>query len=342
MLFFLFYFILSEETDDEWDLDTQDEALSGEKAINWSETEVFDVLIIGSGPAGSTAALYSAKASRKTVVYTGETPGGQLTQTEEVKNFPTFRGNGTQLVKSIKEQAVEFGAIYRNEIIKEVNFKVSPKQIITQNNEGIKAKTVIIATGGKPRLLGLESEKKLLGRGVSTCAHCDGSFYKGKAVVVIGGGNVACQEALYLNNICAHVTIVVRGKLLRATKDIRDQIENEGIDVIYNAKVTEITGYYGASGIKYENTETKKKKSLCCSGVFIAIGQTPDTSLFSGKIKLDRNGYIVTDKNTRTNVKGVFAAGDCTDSEFKQAIVASADGCKASMLADKYLSENQS
>ena len=301
-----------------------------------------DVLVIGSGPAGNTAAMYTAKAGLKTYVYSGETPGGQLTTTGGVENFPTFRGTGKELVESIRKQAVDSGAIYKYDTIFYVDFSVYPRQIMSENGDSILAKSVIVATGAKPRLLGLESESKFLGKGVSTCAHCDGSLFKGKPVVVVGGGNSACYESLYLKNICTNVTILTRGSALRCSKALQAELVAKGVTIITNAQITNITGYFSVTGIKYTNTVNNTNHTICCKGVFIAIGQKPATSIFEKQLKINKDGQIITDQATKTSVEGVYAAGDCSDGKFKQAIVASADGCKAAMLAIDYVNKKAS
>ena len=340
---FLFFFIFSSFCEDDMDMfdaayeevNHPDDCLT----FDFKNAILADVLVIGSGPAGNTAAMYAAKAGLKTYVYSGETPGGQLTTTGGVENFPTFKGTGKELVESIKSQAESSGAIYKFDTIFYVDFSVYPRQIMSENGESILAKSVIIATGAKPRLLGLDSESRLLGKGVSTCAHCDGSLFKGKSVVIVGGGNSASYEALYLKNICSNVTILTRGPVLRSSKVLQEELKSKGINIVTNAQVTNITGYFSVTGIKYTNTVDNTNHTICCKGVFIAIGQTPATSVFEKQLKLNKDGQIITDQSTRTNVDGVFAAGDCSDNKFKQAIVASADGCKAAMLAIEYVNK---
>ncbi len=281
-------------------------------------------LIIGSGPAGYTAAIYTSRANLSPVMYVGHQPGGQLTTTTEIENFPGYHNGitGSEMMDDLHKQATRFGADVRNGIITEVDFSKRPFTAKADDGIEIVADTVIISTGATARYLGLSDEDKYKGLGVSACATCDGFFYRGKKVAVVGGGDTACEEALYLSNIAAKVYMIVRKDFLRASKVMQRR-------VFEKATLTEFMG-----------TDKEKTYSLPVDGFFLAIGHTPNTDLFKGQIALDEAGYIITEAHTSlTNVPGVFAAGDVADPRYRQAITAAGSGCKAALDAERYLTE---
>ena len=307
-------------------------------------------LIIGSGPAGYTAGIYAARADMEPILYEGFQPGGQLTITTEVENFPGYQHgiSGVQMMEEIRQQALRFGVDMQEGEIVEVDFEKQPFRCKADDGTVIKAETVIVATGASARWLGLESEKEYRGYGVSACATCDGFFYKGKTVAVIGGGDTATQEAFYLANLCKKVYLIHRRNELRASKTMQKRVlETENIELIWNHIPTEIVGVgqqfnKNVTGIRLENTQTGEERMLDLDGVFIAIGHKPNTELFTGKITLDKDGYIVTKPgSSHTNIPGVFAAGDVQDKNYKQAITAAAGGCKAAIDAERFLMNNE-
>ncbi|MCL2131562.1 MAG: thioredoxin-disulfide reductase [Lentimicrobiaceae bacterium] len=303
-------------------------------------------LIIGSGPAGYTAGIYAARADMKPILYEGFQPGGQLTITTDVENFPGYPQGilGSQMMEEFRQQALRFEAEVRAGEIVEVDFSQRPFACKADDGTTICAETVIIATGASARWLGLESEKEYNGYGVSACATCDGFFYKGKTVAVIGGGDTAAEEASYLANLCKKVYLIHRRGELRASKTMQKRVlETENIEIIWNHIPTEILGLShqfskSVTGIRLENTQTGEEKNLELDGVFIAIGHKPNTELFAGKIDLDKDGYIATKQgSSHTNIPGVFAAGDVQDRIYKQAITAAGSGCKAAIDAERFL-----
>ena len=301
-------------------------------------------LIIGSGPAGYTAALYTSRANLEPVLYEGHQPGGQLTITTEVENFPGYPDGttGTQLMEDIRRQAIRFGADVRSGLITKVDFSKRPFIVTDDSGNEIEAETVIISTGATARFLGLPDEEKYMGMGVSACATCDGFFYRKKRVAVVGGGDTACEEALYLSNIAQDVFLIVRKDYLRASKVMQRRVlEKPNIKVLFN---TQTQGLYGDEFLQgahlIENLGTTKEQhfDLELDGFFLAIGHTPNTSLFQGVIDLDEQGYIVTKgQSTATNIEGVFAAGDVADPNYRQAITAAGSGCKAALDAERFL-----
>lgn len=299
-------------------------------------------LIIGSGPAGYTAAIYAARADLKPVLYQGFQPGGQLTITTEVDNFPGYPEgiNGTQLMEDIKKQAERFKTDTRWGYISKVDFSTRPFKVIADENKELLAETVIIATGASAQWLGLESEKKFNGYGVSACATCDGFFYKGKDVAIVGGGDTAAEEATYLANLCRKVTMIVRRDELRASKAMQNKVFNTpNIEVLWHHVTKEIVGDKTVNGVIVEHIKTGEQKRVDISGFFVAIGHKPNTELFKGQLELDENGYIKTAPNsTKTNIEGVFAAGDVQDHVFRQAITAAGTGCMAAIEAERFLS----
>ena len=304
------------------------------------------VLIIGSGPAGYTAAIYAARAMLKPTLISGMEPGGQLTTTTDVENYPGFSDviQGPWLMEEMKKQAEAVGTIFENDMIKEVDFSNSPFKLIGESGTTYTADTVIISTGAQARWLNLESETKFRGFGVSACATCDGFFYKDKEVMVVGGGNAAVEEALFLTKFASKVTLVHRRDTLRAEKLLQQKIlSHPKIDIIWDSVIKEILGTdnpKGVTGVLLENTKDKSTKQLETHGVFVAIGHDPATKIFKDQINMDAEGYILTDSDsTKTNIKGVFAAGDVKDKIYRQAVTAAGMGCMAALEAEKLLSE---
>jgi thioredoxin reductase (NADPH) len=307
-----------------------------------SETEKVECLIIGSGPAGYTAAIYAARADLKPVVYTGLQMGGQLTTTTEVDNFPGYPEGitGPVMMEDLQKQAERFGTDIRFGIIDRVDFQQYPLKAYTDSGSEIVAKTVIISTGASARWLGLESEKTYNGHGVSACATCDGFFFRGKEVAVVGGGDTACEEASYLSKLCSKVYLIVRRDELRASKPMQHRVMNTpNIVIIWNSLTEEITGDGKVvTGARLKNVKTGETRNIDVQGFFVAIGHTPNTEIFKGQIELDELGYIKTvPGTTKTNVAGVFAAGDVQDHVYRQAITAAGTGCMAAIEAERWL-----
>jgi len=306
--------------------------------------EKIKCLIIGSGPAGYTAAIYAARADMKPVMYTGMQMGGQLTTTTEVDNFPGYANgtDGTAMMEDLKKQAERFGTEVRFGLV--TNVDLSDKiggihKIIVDESKHIEAETVIISTGATAKYLGLESEQRLIGGGVSACATCDGFFYKGQDVVVVGAGDTAAEEATYLSNICSKVTVLVRKDFMRASKAMQHRVnKTANIEVLYNTEIDEVLGSNVVEGVRAINNKTNKKHDISVTGVFIAIGHTPNSDLFKGVLEMDETGYLITEgKTTKTNLPGVFAAGDIQDKEYRQAVTAAGTGCMAALDAERYL-----
>ena len=303
---------------------------------------MYDVLIIGSGSAGYTAAIYSCRAGRKTLLIAGSIPGGQLMLTSDVENFPGFPESivGPELMEHMRKQAERFGPEIVYDDASDVDFKSRPLSV-TVDKKTYEGKTVIISTGANAKWLGIPSETKFRGHGVSSCATCDGYFFKEKNVVVVGGGDTAMEEATFLANITKKVTVVHRRDKLRASQIMQERsLKNPKISFVWDSVVKEILGDNNVTGVTSKNLKTGKEQLLKTDGVFVAIGYEPNTSIFKGQIDLDPKGYIITHKETETNVPGVFAAGDVRDFRYRQAITAAADGCKAAMDADRFIGEH--
>ncbi|MHC1706208.1 MAG: thioredoxin-disulfide reductase [Bacteroidales bacterium] len=306
-------------------------------------TEKVRVLIIGSGPAGYTSAIYAARADLKPVMYMGLQPGGQLTTTTEVDNFPGYPDGiqGPEMMEQLKKQAERFGTDIRWGLITGVDFSERPFVCTADDGKIIEAESVIIATGASAKWLGIESEKKFQGYGVSACATCDGFFYRGKEVVIVGGGDTAAEEATYLAKLCTKVYLVHRRDELRASKAMQHKVLNTpNIEMVWNSNIAEVLGDdKGVTGVMVENVKTGEKRKIDVHGLFIAIGHTPNTEIFKGQIDMAENGYIETIPGTpKTSVEGVFAAGDCQDHYYRQAVTAAGSGCMAAIEAERFLS----
>ena len=300
---------------------------------------VYDVVILGSGPAGLTSAIYTSRAGLKTLVIAGTTWGGQLMLTREVENFPGFENGilGPDLMTTMRKQAERCGAELIFEHAASTDFKSKPFTV-NVGNKVYPSKTIIIATGASAKWLGLESETRLRGRGVSVCATCDAPFFRNKKVVVVGGGDTAMEEALFLSNVVSEVKVIHRRDKLRASKHLQEKaFANPKILFVWNRTVTDILGKDKVEGVKLRNVVSGEESDLSCDAVFLAIGYTPNTSIFKDQIKLDKTGYIAVKKETQTNIQGVFVAGDAADYRYRQAIVAAGSGCKAALDAEKYL-----
>ena len=305
-------------------------------------------LIIGSGPAGYTAAIYASRANLSPILYEGNQPGGQLTITTEVENFPGYPEGvtGPQLMADLRKQAERFGAELRSGLVTNVNFDSRPFKLTIDNNESITADTVIIATGASAKYLGLEDEKKYNGLGVSACATCDGFFYRKRTVAVVGGGDTACEEAIYLSNLAKKVYMIVRKDYLRASDVMQRRVfEKENIEVLFNTNTIGLFGeefVEGAHLVEFKGTEKERLYDIAIDGFFLAIGHKPNTDVFANYINLDETGYIKLNGTTSaTNIEGVFAAGDVADPRYRQAISAAGMGCRAALDAEKYLAEKE-
>lgn len=299
----------------------------------------YDIVILGSGPAGLTAAIYAARALVKTLVIGGTVSGGQLMLTSDVENFPGFANGiqGPDLMMEMRKQAEHFGAEVVDENVESVDFKQKPKRIVF-GNRSVTASAVIIATGSSAKWLGVASEQKLRGRGVSSCATCDGYFFRNKRVAVVGGGDTAVEEALFLTKYATEVVVIHRRDKLRATMIMqRRAFSNPKIRFLWDSVVDDVLGQNKVEGLKIRNLKTGELSMLSCEGVFVAIGFHPNTAVFQGQIELDEKGYIVVRNNTESNADGVFVAGDVHDYKYRQAITAAGEGCKAASDALSYL-----
>lgn len=304
------------------------------------------VLIIGSGPAGYTAGIYAARANLQPILVTGVDPGGQLMITTDVENYPGFADviQGPWLMEQMKAQAEHVGTKIISDYIRDVDFTKQPFLATGDSGTVYLADTIIIATGAKARWLGIESEKLYRGKGVSACATCDGFFFRGKEVAVVGGGNTAVEEALFLTNFCSKVTLIHRRNSLRAEKILQTRLfEHPKIEVIWDSAIEEILGdSSGMTGLRIRNVVTKQEQILTKHGLFVAIGHDPATELFKDKLKMDENNYLLTEaRSTQTSVNGVFAAGDVTDHVYRQAVTAAGMGCMAALEADRFLAAKE-
>ena len=304
-------------------------------------------LIIGSGPAGYTAAIYAGRANLSPVVIEGIQPGGQLTTTTDIENFPGYpQGiSGGEMMEDLRNQALRFGTDIRRGIVTSVDFSKAPYKLTIDGETDVEADTVIIATGASAKYLGLEDENKYKGLGVSACATCDGFFYRRKVVAVVGGGDTACEEAAYLSNLASKVYMIVRKDYLRASVIMQERVKNNPkIEILFNTQTEGLFGEDGLQGahlVKFKGSENEEKFDISIDGFFLAIGHKPNTDVFKPYIELNNDGYIVTKGITsETNIAGIFAAGDVADTRYRQAIVEAGSGCKAAMDAEKYITEN--
>ena len=311
-----------------------------------STTQHIKCLIIGSGPAGYTAAIYAARADLKPVLYTGLTPGGQLTETTEVDNFPGYpKGiTGPELMEDLKAQAERFGTEVRFGLATKADLNASPKRIWIDEATEITADTVIVSTGASAKWLGLENETRLRmnAGGVSACAVCDGFFYKGQEVAIVGAGDTAAEEATYLSKLCKKVYMIVRRGEMRASKAMQNRVKNtENIEVVYHSETHDILGKEMVEGVVVKNNVTNELRTLNVTGFFVAIGHKPNTDIFKGQLKMDDLGYLdVIAGSTKTNIEGVFAVGDCADKTYRQAVTAAGSGCMGALDAERYLAES--
>ena len=304
----------------------------------------YDVIIIGSGPAGFTAGVYTSRAKLKTLIISGSLPGGQLMTTSEVENYPGFPNGifGPELMMNMRQQAERFATTIIDDEVLKVDFKKRPF-IISTHSETYEGRAVLLCTGASPRKLGIDGEQEFGGRGVSYCATCDGPFFKGEEIAVIGGGDTAIEEATFLTKFGKSVKIIHRRDFLRASKILQEKaFENSKIQFVWNNVVTRITGNKKIESIEVKNLTTGKTQNLSVGGLFVAIGHEPNTSIFKDQLELDDKGYVMLKENTRTSVEGVFAAGDVHDYRYRQAVTAAGFGCMAALDVEKWLSENKS
>jgi thioredoxin reductase (NADPH) len=305
---------------------------------------LYDIIIIGSGSAGYTAAVYARRAGRKTLLVAGSISGGQLMLTSDVENFPGFPDAvlGPELMERLRKQAEKFEPDVLYDDASRVDFSARPFEV-SVGGKTHRGKTIIIATGASAKWLSIPSERKFLGKGVSSCATCDGYFFRDKEVLVVGGGDTAMEEATFLANVVRKVTVVHRRDKLRASQILQDRaFKNPKISFVWDSMVEEVIGTDKVTGVRIRNRRTGEETALGTDGVFVAIGYEPNTSIFKGQLDLDERGYVVTKDETQTGVPGVFAAGDVRDFKYRQAVTAAADGCKAAMDADRFLSEHYS
>lgn len=313
--------------------------------INNMSAEQVKVLIIGSGPAGYTAAIYAARAGLKPVLYTGPQPGGQLTITTEVENYPGYPDGktGPEMMMDFQKQAERFGTEVRYGMVTSVDFSSYPHKVTVDDNTEIEAQSVIISTGASAKWLGLESEARLNSKGVSACAVCDGFFYKGMDVAVVGAGDTAAEEASYLSKLCKKVYMIVRRDEMRASKIMQKRVMSApNIEILWNSETEEILGDEEVNGVRVINNQTGEKREIPVQGFFVAIGHKPNTDIFKNVIDMDENGYIKTIPGTsRTNIEGVFACGDAQDHVYRQAVTAAGTGCMAALDAERFLAEKE-
>ncbi|WP_375583492.1 thioredoxin-disulfide reductase [Cyclobacterium xiamenense] len=309
------------------------------------EIERVKVLIIGSGPAGYTAAIYASRAGLSPVLYTGAQPGGQLTITNDVENYPGYPDGvvGPQMMEDFRKQAERFGTQVRYGVVTAVDLGTRPFRATVDDSKSLIADTIIISTGASAKWLGIESETRLNGKGVSACAVCDGFFFRGKEVAIVGGGDTACEEASYLANICKKVYMLVRRDELRASQIMQKRVmNNPKIEILWNHETEEILGEEEVTGVRVKSNRSGEEKVLAVEAFFVAIGHQPNTSIFEGLVDMDANGYIQTvPGTTRTNIPGVFACGDAQDHEYRQAVTAAGTGCMAALDAERFLSAEE-
>jgi len=298
-------------------------------------------LIIGSGPAGYTAAIYAARAGLQPVMYTGLQPGGQLMITNDVENYPGYPKGimGPEMMEDFKQQAERFGTEVRFGMATKVDFSQRPFKVTIDDSVEVLAETVIVSTGASAKWLGIESEERLNGFGVSACAVCDGFFYKGQEVAIVGAGDTACEEAHYLSKLCKKVTMLVRRDEFRASKIMANRVKNTpNIEILFNTETVEVVGDKAVEGVKVLNNKTNETKIIPVTGFFVAIGHEPNTQIFKGWLDMDEQGYLITKPGTTTtNIEGVFAAGDAQDKIYRQAVTAAGTGCMAALEAERFL-----
>ncbi|MEM1326296.1 MAG: thioredoxin-disulfide reductase [Bacteroidota bacterium] len=302
-------------------------------------------LIIGSGPAGYTAAIYAARANLKPVLYTGQQIGGQLITTTDVENYPGYSDGimGPQMMEDFRKQAERFGTDIRYALIDKVDFTSTPHKVWAEDGTEIHADSIIISTGASAKWLGLESEQRLANRGVSACAVCDGFFYKGMELVVVGGGDTAAEEAMYLSKLSPKVHLLVRRDEMRASKIMQDRVKKtDNIVIHWNTETVEVLGEEQVEGVRVKNNQTGEESTIPAKGFFVAIGHKPNTDIFKGWLDMDETGYILTKPRTsQTNIEGVFASGDAQDNVYRQAVTAAGTGCMAALDAERYLAEQE-
>ncbi len=305
--------------------------------------EKIKCLIIGSGPAGYTAAIYASRANLAPVLYTGKEPGGQLTITNDVENYPGYPNGvmGPEMMEDFKKQAERFGTDIRYEMITKVDFSSTPHKIWSETGHEIHADSVIISTGASAKWLGIESEKRLMNQGVSACAVCDGFFFRGQEVAIVGAGDTAAEEATYLSKLCSKVHMLVRKDEMRASKIMQDRVINTpNIEIHWNTETEEILGESNVEGVRVKNSKTGESKVITVTGFFVAIGHKPNTDMFEGWIDMDDNKYLKSvPGRSHTNVEGVFVSGDAADHIYRQAVTAAGTGCMAALDAERYLAE---
>jgi len=308
-------------------------------------SERVKVLIIGSGPAGYTAAIYAARAGIKPVLYTGGQPGGQLTITGDVENFPGYpKGiDGPQMMMDLQAQAERFETSVRHGVVTKVNLLGWPLKATVDDTHEIEAESIIVATGATAKYLGLPGEQKFANKGVSACAVCDGFFYRGMDVAVVGAGDSAAEEATYLSKLCPKVYLIVRKDEMRASRIMRDRVlMNPKIEVLYNTETEDILGDHEVAGIRVVNNKTGKKREIAVKGFFVAIGHKPNTDIFKGQLEMDETGYIIVKSgSTHTNIEGVFAVGDAADKIYRQAVTAAGTGCMGALDAERFLAARE-
>ena len=313
--------------------------------ISFDNVPVHDVVIIGTGPAGLTAALYSARANLKPLVLQGPEPGGQLITTTDVENYPGFPDGilGPDLMQHFEKQAERFGAELQYGTVSKVDFSKRPFKIVVDDERAVLANTVIIATGASAKYIGLKNEQRLLGRGVSACATCDGAFFRNVEVAIVGGGDTAMEEALFLTRFATKIYVIHRRDSLRASKIMQERaMANDKIEFLWNTVVEDVEGENAVTGLKLRNTSTQELSDLPVEGLFVAIGHKPNTDVFSDWLDLDEQGYILTKPgSTYTNIEGVFASGDAQDHIYRQAVTAAGTGCMAAIDAERWLAEHE-
>ena len=328
------------DNNDEANYESEDHTNTNNNNQN-QKLDTFDVIIIGSGPAGFTAATYTSRAKLKTLVISGSLPGGQLMTTSEVENYPGFPKGifGPELMMNMREQATRFGSIVVDDEVIEVNFKQNPFFVKTYSKE-YQSRSILVCTGATPRKLGIAGEEEFGGRGVSYCATCDGPFFKGEDIAVVGGGDTALEEATFLTKFGKSVKLIHRRNSLKASKILQEKsFENPKIQFLWDSTITKITGNKKISAISIKNVNTQEERELNVGGLFVAIGHEPNTKIFKNQLEMDDHGYIVLKENTRTSVDGVFAAGDVHDFRYRQAVTAAGYGCMAAIDVEKWLTE---